>query len=362
MMQGKTLTDLTTEVTRQANSRRDFVSRLSAFDFTPNQTILLQGQGEFGINDIAHDQIAAHAQVPRQHYDRLRQIDPELWACEMTVLTRHNQPQQKRLIRTLDNKARAYLSDRYRCIDNIDLMEQLLPALMDRKDLRFASAEVTERNLYIKVVSDELQGEVKAGDVVRMGLLIKNSEVGLGSVMVAPFSERLICTNGATHTEMGQRKAHLGRSLEGDESFQVFTDETRKADDRAFFLKIRDVISSTLSGNTLKILLEDMRASAAEKIEADPVKLIDHVGYNNGFTDAERGAALKHLIAGADLSRWGLANAVTRLAQDSATYDRASELEALGGSLMSKPLPAVSEVEKVVVRRRARRSAEVSVN
>jgi hypothetical protein len=43
---------------------------------------------------------------------------------------------------------------------------------------------------------------------------------------------------------------------------------------------------------------------------------------------------LQHLIRGADLSAWGLANAVTRTAEDVADYDRASELEAAGGRVI----------------------------
>jgi hypothetical protein len=35
---------------------------------------------------------------------------------------------------------------------------------------------------------------------------------------------------------------------------------------------------------------------------------------------------LKHLILGGSLTTWGLANAVTRAAQDAESYDRATEL------------------------------------
>ena len=38
-----------------------------------------------------------------------------------------------------------------------------------------------------------------------------------------------------------------------------------------------------------------------------------------------------------DLSVWGLANAVTRTAEDVADYDRATELEATGGRVIELP-------------------------
>ena len=47
----------------------------------------------------------------------------------------------------------------------------------------------------------------------------------------------------------------------------------------------------------------------------------------------EASGILGHLAAGGNLSRWGFANAVTRYAQDVESYDRATELEKLGGKL-----------------------------
>jgi hypothetical protein len=45
------------------------------------------------------------------------------------------------------------------------------------------------------------------------------------------------------------------------------------------------------------------------------------------------------LVEGGDLSVWGLANAVTRVAQDARTFDRSTDLETVGGQLLA--LPAV---------------------
>ncbi len=46
----------------------------------------------------------------------------------------------------------------------------------------------------------------------------------------------------------------------------------------------------------------------------------------------------KHLIEGGDLSRFGLANAVTRAAQDDEIdYDQASNMERMGGQLIELP-------------------------
>jgi len=53
---------------------------------------------------------------------------------------------------------------------------------------------------------------------------------------------------------------------------------------------------------------------------------------------ADEGAGvLAHLIRGGDLTQWGLCSAITRHSQDLADYDRATELERIGGRLVELP-------------------------
>ena len=48
----------------------------------------------------------------------------------------------------------------------------------------------------------------------------------------------------------------------------------------------------------------------------------------------EQTSILRKLIEGGDTSQYGLLNAVTAYSQDVADYDRASELEELGGKIV----------------------------
>ena len=63
-----------------------------------------------------------------------------------------------------------------------------------------------------------------------------------------------------------------------------------------------------------------------------------------GATDAERGGILRSLIEGADLSRWGIVNAITAQAHKAASYDRAVEFEAMGGNVIDLPASEWREV------------------
>jgi len=358
MKQGKDINTLAAEIVRQASVKKDYVVPVGALNMLDNATLAIGTAGVSGlpIKTPAHRQLGEYVQIPTDFYDRLRSNHPRLLAQNVNTLLQAKKAGEKRLTRTLDGNVRAFLSDSYRPLDNVDLMMNLMPHIMERRDIMWASAEVTESRLYIKLISTELEGEVRQGDVVRMGLIIQNSEIGAGSLVVAPFSERLMCTNGMTHISLGQRKAHIGKALTGQEvSMEYFADETRQADDRAFFLKARDTVNAALDGRVLAKVLEDMREAATDRIEgAKVMETMEAVAVQVGLDASEKAAALEHLISGADLSRWGVANAITRTAADATSYDRASELEKIGGDLIHGT--RLVDLKPVPVKVRARRT------
>lgn len=73
-----------------------------------------------------------------------------------------------------------------------------------------APSSPTDTRMYIKVVNERIQTEVVPGDIVQAGILISNSEVGMGSVSVKPLIYRLVCTNGMV-ADVGVGKRHVGR-------------------------------------------------------------------------------------------------------------------------------------------------------
>ena len=64
--------------------------------------------------------------------------------------------------------------------------------------------------------------------------------------------------------------------------------------------------------------------------EGDPMDVVDKTQRTFKLNEEEKNGVMQHLLRGNDLSQWGLANAVTRTAEDIDSYDRATELEAVG--------------------------------
>lgn len=342
MKTGRTLSELAQEIERQGNDRRDYVAdtRSMVMDTVTHGmrlTIANGGDTSYDVNDNAHRQIGARLGIPAKYYDRMREEAPELLAGNVNHW--FEESPERRLVRTLDGRARAFLSDRYQRIDNVDVAQVALPILAEhaaKGSLTVQSCEITDKKMYIKAVSPKLEGEVKRGDVVQAGVAISNSEIGLGSVSIQPFALRLICLNGMILPDSRFRKYHVGGRIEaGSETAEVWRNDTMAADDRAILLKVRDVVAAALDEADFARTLDKLRAAAEDRVEGNPVKAVETLGKTVGISEGEQAGVLRHLIEGGDLSRWGMANAVTRLANDVADYDRATELEMTGGKVIN---------------------------
>jgi hypothetical protein len=107
------------------------------------------------VNPIAHRQIGTHLNIPAAYYDRMLGLNPELLA--QNVNTWFRRESATRMVRTLDGAARAYLSNRYRRIDHMEILQSVLPILGEIPDVQFESCQVTDARMYIKVVNPRLQ-------------------------------------------------------------------------------------------------------------------------------------------------------------------------------------------------------------
>lgn len=112
--------------------------------------------------------------------------------------------------------------------------------------------------------------------------------------------------------------------------------EREISDDRAFMMKLRDIVSATVDQTQFDKVLDIMRQAKQVPITGTDVpKVVELTGKHIGFGEKEGAGILSHLIAGGDLSLYGLSNAVTRFSQDVKSYDRATELEAAGYDVLT---------------------------
>ncbi len=337
MKTGKTLQELAAELERQQLAKKDLIvsTGVLSMDSRDDGGIALNVMGgqmiqHYDVGEIAHRQIGQFLKIPATYYDRMRREYPQLltlnangWFAKM--------PQAKRMLRTLDGTARALLSDRYRRIDNFEVASAVLPIISRMEGASVESCELTDSRMYLKVVNPRVTAEIKKGDIVQAGVLISNSEVGMGSVTVSPLIYRLVCSNGMIAEDGKLRKYHVGRANESREDFSIYRNETIEADDKAFLMKLEDSVKAAVDQARFAAIVDKLRESTEATFQPQQVQqVVELASKEYGFTDSESSGILGHLAAGGDLSLYGLANAVTRQAQDVASYDRSTELEATG--------------------------------
>ena len=344
MKSGRSLVELARELERQLGTKKDLLVPLPRTHHSTAEDgeCVLEidepnGVQRYGITALARRQLAEKLKIPYAYFERMRTEQPELLDRNVNAWLA-KEAGERQLLRTLDGQVRAVLSERYRRLDNHDLVEQVLPALQALPEARFESVELTETRLYLKVVTPRIQFEIAPGDVVQAGVVVSNSEVGCGMLSVQPLVYRLVCSNGLIASDKTLRKTHVGRALDSEAaSGVVFKDDTLQADDRAFFLRVRDVVETAVSEATLRAVAEKLRQTRGIPLASDPVKSVEVLAQRYALTEGERSGVLRSLVEGGEVTGYGLVNAVTRYAQQAEDYDRATELEGLGGRLIELP-------------------------
>lgn len=346
---GKTLNELASELTRIADNKRDFrvpLSKLEAVvdNSTKDQVALTfpTASAAYPLNQWAGGQVADFTDIPKLYFKRLGEENPELLTRNinhgLTKVQRTNE-NSTRLVRTIDNRVRGFLSNRFLILDSHDILEAALPLLVD-KEFQVTSCEVTETRMYLKTATPRIQGEVKTGDVVSYGVMISSSDVGAGSIRVEPYFLRLWCLNGAV-METKFRRAHLGRSTSEREVQEILTAETRSLSNQALLGTIRDYLSHTMKPEIFNTAMDRMRDAAKREIKNFDLEEVVEVTMSTVGVSGKnvRDGIVQALADGnqnAGLTQWGLMNSFTAAAKmPSIDYDTATDLERAGGQILN---------------------------
>lgn len=330
-----TINELAKTVKGFEDTKKDFLAPTKDVRllFKDGSQIVVPIQTDFFIpTPNSHGQFSQFSGVPKRYYDRMLEEAPELLCKNVN----HWMAAQEgtRMLRTIDGKLRAFLSDKYRPLDNWDLLTNCLPHIQ-RAGLEVESCDVNENRLFLKCTSPKLQGEYKKGDVLQFGFLVKNNEVGKGRIEISQFIKRLICVNGMVGTE-ALRRNHVGGRGSSEEMKEYYKNETRVLSDKAFWAKFVDTLDYFLSPSVVEDTLKVLREGGSRKIHSTKIsEVVEVTGKMLDTTDEENESILNFLAEGGDLTAWGLANAVTRTAETCESYDRATELEQAGHKIIT---------------------------
>ncbi|MGH3155607.1 MAG: DUF932 domain-containing protein [Streptosporangiaceae bacterium] len=303
--------------------------------------------GSYLPTEVCDQGIAEKLGIPAAYLRRLREQRPGLYDANVNGWLAGDG--RRFLIRCLRGEdgggaARAFLSDGYKIIDNLDVLlaaldgvrQSGMPAVVDGCDL-------TERRMYVRVVCEEvgvLAPALLAGyrspftgaagadnPVVFAGFVITNSETGCGAFTLLPRLVVQVCRNGMTITRDAMRAVHLGERL--DEGVVTWSGNTRDKTLALITAKTTDAVGAFLDPSYVQAALRQVERDAGHEL-ADPQEAVQAVSQRLRFTESQQAGILAHFIRGGDVTAGGILHAVTSVARTLADADAAHEMESQG--------------------------------
>ncbi len=124
-------------------------------------------------------------------------------------------------------------------------------------------------------------------------------------------------------------------------------------------MKVQDTVRCAVDVAKFHLTVDKMRDAMEIPLADNPVQAVEELADRFLLTQNERGDVLRQLFMGGDNSRYGLINAVTAASKLADSYERATELERIGGELLALPVPqriAVQEHNVTPLRKRLARA------
>ena len=393
-MRNATLEDLVARLRDEQPRKLDVVVPAEKIRFNEG-ALLLQGVdpilADDGVDDpngsycparVALDAIAAKLDIPARYLRRTHEELPGLfddtangwlrWQVEQAG--KSGKPAPSYMLRMLRGKdggdgiLRSVSSDRYKIIDNLDVLLAALDGIRQAGvSVSIDGCDLTEKRMYVRMWSPEVQalapdllrgyrspfdaGIRRAGDsgwtidsarraaagegqafepgtepVVFAGFEIRNSEVGQGRYAVTPRILVKVCRNGLVLPLDAVEATHVGVRL--DAGVVGYSGDTM---DKALALitaQTRDGVQAFLDGAYLVKRVEELEREAGTPVQ-DPERAIQVLARSARIDQARQDEILKHFLIGGQLTAGGVMQAVSSVAQTQTDADMAAELEAL---------------------------------
>ena len=298
------------------------------------------------LDDNCHLQLSNKLEIPRKYYNRTKDEQPDLLALSINTWLDSFPEDAEMMMRGFDKfdskthlSGRAILSTRYKRIDNIDVINNILPMIKNEHEIQ--SCDITPFNMFLKISFPKTRMEVgspkgvSVGDYVEGGVIISNSEIGWGSMNLSYFVHRLVCTNGMVVPDMIDtvRKNHSGQVLTHEDGDIIEGEYTIK-NDYEKLEQIHNLLSQAQSEKVMLNTTESFRNAQKDQFRGSLQDGFLELSRHFLITKEEMVLVEDHFKKWNDKTRWGFANAVTRTAQDVSSYDRATELEKIGGKII----------------------------
>ncbi len=318
------LSELIAELNQRQKSRTDVVLIDWIAILDGREITIRIGNETHELTEHAHDQLAQILSIPTRYYDRLQSVDPELLAQNI-----NRGPNKSLMFRILDDKIIAIMSDRYLIIDNYDVLMCALETIkkMHHHGSKVCSCEISKTKMYLEVLQTEKSFEIIEGVTVTPGILIQNSEVGVGALradlyLSFPGGHGMI-------RELPALRVHKGRKIEPGVVEQ-------QPGWGALWESVENIINAAFDPISLNRWITMIRSNTS-KITEKPLETVDRVCEDYRLTEQQKTAILNYFMELGDRTKYALANAVAMTAQETEDPDSAIMLRRIAGKISAEP-------------------------
>jgi len=305
--------------------------------------------GTYTPTEVCDQGLADKLGIPASYLRRTREQRPDLYDANVNAWL--DGDNRKFLIRCLrpttgigPGAARAFLSDGYKRIDNLDVLLAALDGVRNAGvPVEVDGCDLTERRMYVRVVCEQVQALAPAllagyrspftgaagadNPVVFAGFVISNSETGCGAFTLTPRLLVQVCRNGMTITKDAIRAVHLGERL--DQGVVAWSGNTLDKTLALVTARTADAVTTFLEPRYVDRVVRAVAAQAGHPL-ADPQEAVQVVSQRLRLTDVQQAEIMAHFIRGGDITAGGILHAVTSAAQVQADADTAHEMESAG--------------------------------
>src|SRR5215471_3893259 len=267
------------------------------------------GHDVWPFSDLAMSQFCQKLDIPVRYFRRL----PD----EMKIVVANYDLGRLKgtsfLVRGKDQWIRAFLSAEYVAYNNCEIA-QTAESLLRNGALDVKSFVLEETHMFLKIISEDI---VDRETGLKAGIMIGNSEVGMGSVSVEPFVFRKSCTNDLiVSQEKSFRHAHIHLTE---------------------YEMTRRMAEAVSEGFRLASSVLDAFLKTREEPIADPLETIRKIAKARQFSQKLTDEVVSSYLIEPEANRFGLINAFTNAAQQMAPLQRI-EMERFAGMLIEAPL------------------------
>lgn len=362
---------------------------IASGDNHPAQVLLATPQGmNIQIGPVAHDQFAQVLKIDKRYYDRMTTEAAPLLAQNLNWWLQ--QTPSEKLLRMLKPdgldaadaaimastgaalRLRGVLGKGYRTIDDSDLVDSILPTLIERgatlqefsiDERRMHAAFYTEyqdvqsiRQRYADQAGvtmaemDRVHGHVRVNgkdiafvnETIASGVVIRHSEVGFASLGASFVQKVLKCLNRMVEESSIAIRHVGGKNGSADDDVRFVSDATQMLDNAALLSRVQDTVNQQFLPAKIVERATRLLVAKTEEIkrpEAPLFEFVGNVGLNLGLTQGEtellKEETGKAVVEEGGEVKFAFIQGITAVARQMTDYDRRLEVERTGFQLLN---------------------------